>query len=58
MIGLVVLRRFGRCTMLPNTRKPGIGGADKLWACITSSADGNKLIATVFGGHIYTGEYF
>ena len=28
------------------------------WQVVASSADGTKLITTVFGGHIYTGEYF
>jgi len=32
-------------------------GTNQFWRAITSSADGNKLIATVFGGYIYIGEY-
>ena len=33
-------------------------GTDKIWSAIAPSGNGNKLIATVFGGHIYTGEYY
>ena len=55
-------RGYGRACL--HVRDSGVtwvrqdpAGAPQMWSDIASSADGNHLAGTVYGGHVYTGRY-